>query len=211
MATTYQRFSLVLLTTALLVACSERVDVEVKARIDGQPATQAKVTVDREELGVTDAQGVFSKQIRKKAGAEIEVTVSKEMPGYRIDPWKTTFLVKLPKEGQTDKYRVEADLKAMRYVTLRVSEKGVPLSAAKVTVGGKEAGLTDAKGELVYLYQAQPARGAELTSPRPATAPIARYVNSIRARSSKSRSTARRWWRSRRSPTSTAARAVCRA
>ena len=162
MATTHQRFSLVLLTTALLVACSERVDLEVKARIDGQPAAQAKVTVDREELGVTDAQGVFSKQIRKKAGAEIEVTVIKEAPVYRIDPWKTTFLVKLPKEGQTDKYRVEADLKAMRYVTLRVSEKGAPLPAAKVTVGGKEAGVTDAKGEFVYLYRAQPAKGAEL-------------------------------------------------
>ena len=162
MATTHQRFSLVLLTTALLVACSERVDLEVKARIDGQPAAQAKVTVDREELGVTDAQGVFSKQIRKKAGAEIEVMVIKEAPGYRIDPWKTTFLVKLPKEGQTDKYRVEADLKAMRYVTLRVSEKGAPLPAAKVTVGGKEAGVTDAKGEFVYLYRAQPAKGAEL-------------------------------------------------
>ena len=161
MATTYQRFSLVLLTTALLAACSERVDVEVKARIDGQPATQAKVIVDREELGVTDAQGVFARQLRKKAGSEVEVTVSKEAPGYRIEPWKTTFLVKLPKEGQANAYRLEADLKAMRYVTLRVTEKGAVLPEAKVTVGGKEAGITDAKGEFVYLYQTQPAKGAE--------------------------------------------------
>jgi hypothetical protein len=83
------------------------------------------------------------------------------MPGYRIDPWKSTFLVKLPKEGQTDTYRFEADLKAMRYVTLRVSEKGTPLPEAKVTVGGKEAGVTDAKGEFVYLYRTQPAKGVE--------------------------------------------------
>src|SRR6266404_1153169 len=162
MATTQLRSLSILRVSALLGACGQRLDVEVKARIDGQPAAQAKVTLDREEVGVTDAQGVFAKQIRKKAGSEVEVTVSKEAPGYRIEPWKTTFLVKLPKGDQTDTYRVDADLKAMRYITLRVSEKGTPLPEAKVTVGGKEAGVTDAKGELVYLYQAQPAKGAEV-------------------------------------------------
>ncbi len=161
MATTHLRSLSILLVTALLGACSQRLDIEVKARIDGQPAAQAKVTVDREEVGVTDAQGVFAKQISKKAGSEIDVMVSKEMPGYRIEPWKTTFLVKLPKEGRTDTYRFDADLKAMRYVTLRVSEKGTPLAEAKVLVGGKEEGVTDAKGEFVYLYRTQPARGAE--------------------------------------------------
>jgi tetratricopeptide (TPR) repeat protein len=162
MATTHARFLPILLATALLGACGQRLDVEVKARIDGQPAAQAKVALDREEVGVTDAQGVFAKQIRKKAGSEVEVTVSKEAPGYRIEPWKTTFLVKLPKGDQIDTYRVDADLKAMRFVTLRVSEKGTPLPEAKVTVGGKEAGVTDAKGELVYLYRTQPAKGAEV-------------------------------------------------
>src|SRR2546426_762479 len=161
MAATHMRFLSVLLAAVRLAACGERLDIEVKARLDGQPAAQAKVVVDREELGVTDAQGVLAKQIRKKAGAEIELTVSKEMPGYRIEPWKSTFLVKLPKEGQTNTYRFEADLKAMRYVTLRVTEKGAPLPEAKVTVGGKEAGVTDAKGEFVSLYRTQPAKGVE--------------------------------------------------
>src|SRR5258708_15640997 len=50
----------------------------------------------------------------------------------------------------------------MGYGRVHVSEKGTPLPEAKVTVGGKEAGVTDAKGELVYLYQAQPAKGAEV-------------------------------------------------
>ncbi len=162
MATTQLRFLSILLVTALLGACGQRLDVEVKARIDGQPAAQAKVVLDREEVGVTDAQGVFAQRLRRKAGSEVEVTVSKEAPGYRIEPWKTTFLVKLPKGDQIDTYRVDADLKAMRYVTLHVSEKGTPLPEAKVTVGGKEAGVTDAKGELVYLYQTQPAKGAEV-------------------------------------------------
>ncbi|HKB61679.1 MAG TPA: PEGA domain-containing protein [Burkholderiales bacterium] len=162
MATTQLRFLSILLVTALLGACGQRLDVEVKARIDGQPAAQAKVVLDREEVGVTDAQGVFAQRLRRKAGSEVEVTVSKEAPGYRIEPWKTTFLVKLPKGDQIDTYRVDADLKAMRYVTLHVSEKGTPVPEAKVTVGGKEAGVTDAKGELVYLYQTQPAKGAEV-------------------------------------------------
>ena len=162
MATTHLRF-LPILLVALLGGCGQRLDIEVKARIDGQPAAQAKVTVDREELGVTDAQGVFKQQLRKKAGSEVEVTVIKEAPGYRIDPWKATFLVKLPKGDQIDTYRVEADLKAMRYVTLRVSEKGTPLPEAKVTVGGKEEGVTDAKGEFVYSYRTQPVNGAELS------------------------------------------------
>src|SRR5256885_17166671 len=92
MNATNLRFLSVLLAAVLLGACSERLDLEVKARIDGQPAAQATVVVDREQLGVTDAQGVFAKQIRRKAGAEIDVTGSKEMPGYRIEPWKSTVL-----------------------------------------------------------------------------------------------------------------------
>src|SRR5436309_854388 len=162
MATTHVRFLPVLLATALLGACGERLDVEVKATIDGQPAAQAKVTVDREELGVTDARGLFTQRVRKKAGTEVEVTVSKEAPGYRIEPWKTAFLVKLPKGDQIVAYRVDADLKATRYVTVRVSEGSTPVPEAKVTVGGKEEGVTDAKGEFVYSYRTQPAKGAEI-------------------------------------------------
>ncbi len=162
MATASLRFLSVLIAAVLLGACGERIDIEVKARIDGQPAGQAKVVVDREEIGVTDDKGVLARQIKKKAGAEIDVTVSKDAPGYRVEPWKTTFLVKLPKDGQTNAYRFEADLKAMRYVTLRVNDNGAPVAAAKVTVGGNVAGVTDDKGELVYLYRQQPAKGAEL-------------------------------------------------
>src|SRR5436309_14810197 len=112
MATTYLRFLPILLATALLGACGERLDIEVKASIDGQPAAQAKVTVDREELGVTDSQGVFAKRLRKKAGTEVEVVVRKERPGYRTDPWKTAFPVKLPMADEIVAYRVGADLKA---------------------------------------------------------------------------------------------------
>ena len=182
MATTHPRFLPILLATALLGACGERLDIEVKASIDGQPTAQAKVTVDREELGVTDSQGMFAKRLRKKAGTEVEVVVSKEAPGYRIDPWKTAFLVKLPKGDEIVTYRVEADLKATRYVTVRVSEAGTPVPEAQVTVGGKEEGVTDAKGEFVYSYRTQPPKGAELGVARPVSAPTGRHVSSSRAR-----------------------------
>ena len=158
MGTTHPRILFALLATAFLGACGQRLDIEVKARIDGQPVPQASVVVDHEELGVTDSQGVFAKQLRKKPGAEIELSVRKEMPGYRIEPWKTTFFVKLDQQGA---YRFEANLNATRYVTLRVSDKGVPLADAEVTAGGKKAGVTDAKGELVYQYGQQPPKGTE--------------------------------------------------
>lgn len=151
------RFFIAPLAAALLGACGQPVDLEVRARIDGQPVPQAIVVVDREQLGVTDAQGLFAKQIRKKAGAEVEVTVTKEMPGYRIEPWKTSFLVKLNQPA----YRLEADFSATRYVTLRVTDNGAPLPGAAVTAVGKEAGVTDAKGELVYAYRQQPPKGTE--------------------------------------------------
>ena len=54
----------------------------------------------------------------------------------------------------------------MRFVTLRVNDKGTPLAGAKVSVGGKEAGVTDDKGELVYLYRQSPPKGAELAVAR---------------------------------------------
>src|SRR5207249_10752298 len=135
MNATNLRFLSVPLAAVLLSACGERLDLEVKARIDGQPAAQAK----------------------------IDVTMSKDMHGYRIEPWKSTVLVKLPKDGQAATYRLDADLKAMRYVTFRVSEKDAPVPGAKVTVGGAEAGVTDDKGDIVYVYRQQPAKGAELS------------------------------------------------
>jgi len=171
MTATSLRFLSLPLAAVLLAACGQRLDIEIKARIDGQPASQARVVVDREELGVTDAQGLFAKQLSKKAGAEIGVTVSKEMPGYRIEPWTTSFLVKLPKGDKADTYRFLVDLKAERYVTLRVSEKGAPLPEARLTVGGKEAGVTDAKGEIVYLYRQQPPKGTELAVAKTGYAP----------------------------------------
>ena len=147
-----------------LFSCSgENLELKVKARLDGQPAAQAKVTVDNEEQGLTGTDGIFSKIIKRKPGVEVEVIVSKEMPGYRIQPWKGTFVMKLPKAGTTDVYAFDADLAATRYVTITATEKGAPVADAIVKVAGKEVGKTDAQGVFVYEYKTLPKSGADLT------------------------------------------------
>jgi tetratricopeptide (TPR) repeat protein len=137
--------------------------LEVKAKMDGQPAAQARVTVDGVEEGVTAADGSFAKSLTRKPGAEVEVIVSKDMPGYRIKPWKNAFLMKLPKKGVVDTYAFDAELQATRYVTVVVKEKAAPVADAVVKADGKEVGKTGANGEFVYEYQSLPAAGIDLS------------------------------------------------
>jgi hypothetical protein len=152
----------------LLFACSgEKLEFKVKARMDGQPAAQAKVIVDNEEQGFTGEDGIFSKTLRKKPGVDVEVIVSKEMPGYRIKPWKGTFVMKRPKSGKVDTYELDANLVATRYVTITALEKGAPVADASVKAAGKEMGKTDAQGVFVYEYKTLPKSGVELTVTKP--------------------------------------------
>src|SRR5574341_843761 len=155
--------TLIVAGSSLLFACAgEKLDLNVRVRMDGQPAAQARVTVDNKEEGVTGADGSFSKTIRKKPGAEVDVVVTREMPGYRIKPWKSTFLVKLPKSGTPDLYEFEADLVAMRYVTVVATEQGAPVQDAVVKIGEKVAGKTDAHGECVVEFDSRDRPGARI-------------------------------------------------
>jgi len=159
------RYGIAAAAALLLAACSsQQVQLEIKARMDGQPAPGASVLVDGKPFGVTDSAGVVAKPITRNAGAEVEVLVSRELAGHRIAPWKTTFLVKLGKDGKIiDRYTLEADLRATRYFTLAVSEGGTPVVDATVKLNDKELGKTDAKGELVHEYATLPANGVALT------------------------------------------------
>jgi hypothetical protein len=162
------RTVLAMFAASLLFACSgEKLELEVKARMDSHPAAQAKVTVDNEVQGFTDANGFFSKTLRRKPGVDVVVIVSKEMPGYRIEPWRGTFVMKLPKSGVVDTYAFDADLAARRYVTITATEKGVPVPDAVVKATGKEVGKTDAQGVFVYEYKTSPKSGANLTVTKP--------------------------------------------
>ena len=155
---------LMMFVASLLFACmGEKLELQVKARMHGQPAPEAKVSVDNEVQGLTNAEGIFSKVIKKKPGVEVEVIVSKEMPGYRIKPWKTTFVMKLPKSGKVDTYAFDVDLDATGYVTITATEKGTPVADAIIKATGKEIGRTDAQGVFVYEYKTLPKSGADLT------------------------------------------------
>ena len=155
--------ALIVCASMMLFGCAgENLELQVKARMDGQPAAQVRITVDGKEAGFTDANGVFTKIIKKKPGADVEVVAAKELPGYRIKPWKGTFLMKLPKSGTVDKYSFDADLAATRYITVVVTEKGVPIKDASVAASGKEQGKTDEKGEFVYEYKELPKAGADI-------------------------------------------------
>src|SRR5512136_551414 len=115
----------------------EKMGLEVKAKIDGQPVAQARVAVDGVEEGLTGSDGSFVKVLTRKPGAEVSVVVTKEMPGYRISPWKTAFLMKLPKNDGMDRYVFDADLPATRYVTIVATEKGAPVADAAIKAAGK--------------------------------------------------------------------------
>ncbi len=156
---------LVMAAASLLFACGgEKLELKVTARLDGQPVASAKVTVDNEEQGQTGPEGTFTKTIRKKPGADVEAVVAaKEQPGFRIKPWKGTFLMKLPKSGVTDTYSLTAELEATRFITIKATEKGAPVQDAVVKVAGTEAGKTDAQGLFVYEYKDQPKTGLDLS------------------------------------------------
>jgi hypothetical protein len=147
------RSILLLLAFLVLAGCGEKLELKIKATIEGKPATRAKVSVDGEEQGFTDTNGVFSKVIRKKPGADVEIIVSTDIPGYRVTPWKNNFVMKLPKSGAPDTYSFNADFTASRYVTIVASDQGAPVAEAVVTAAGKDMGHTNEKGEFVYEYK----------------------------------------------------------
>lgn len=153
----------------LLHGCAEeKMDLEVRARLDGKPAAKAVVTIDGKQEGVTGEDGGFGKILAKKPGAEVQIVITKDAPGYRFKPWQTTVLMRLPKKkGAVEKYKVEADLTANRYVTIAAREKGAAVADAVVRSGGKEIGKTDAQGEFVFEYQELPASGADLSVSKP--------------------------------------------
>ncbi len=161
--------ALVLVVSILFFGCAgeKKLELKVKARLDGQPAGAARVMVDGEEQGQTDAGGNFSKILLKKPGTEIAVVVSKDVPGYHTTPWKATFVMKLPKGQAAEVYAFDADIPAVKYVTVVATEKGTPVQDAKVMAGGKDAGTTNAQGVFEYEYTALPQGGLDIAVSKP--------------------------------------------
>ncbi|UCH20838.1 MAG: PEGA domain-containing protein [Deltaproteobacteria bacterium] len=160
------RLGIIILSLLVLFACEagKKADlyVEVKATLDGKPAPQAEVLVDGVAVGVTDSSGHFSQKLQKQPGAEVEVAVHKEASGYRIEPWKDSFVTKLPKAGAVHTYAFKADLQATKYFTIFVADSGQPLGGASIRINGKLNAKTDENGEYVYEYKAVAKRSLRL-------------------------------------------------
>src|SRR5258708_919061 len=163
MATTQLRFLSILLVTALLGACGQRLDVEVKARIDGQPAAQAKVVLDREE-GVTEAKGelVYLYQTQPAKGAEVDVAKT----GYSTYRATRQFEPGQVIEVALNRQTVVA-IKALTDEYGRTS--GVP--GLSVSIDGKTVGKTDAQGSYTYDYRGEPGKKAVIALSAPGYVP----------------------------------------
>jgi tetratricopeptide (TPR) repeat protein len=147
----------------LLLACegSKTVDLELElaVNLDGKPAPAAKVFVDGSEVGATDDSGHFLMKLSKLPGAEVQVAVEKEANGYRVDPWKDSFVTKLTQPGVIERYEFEPNLKATRFFTLAVTAEGEPLEGAAVKIQGDRVPESAQIGEFEYAYQRAPGKG----------------------------------------------------
>ncbi len=161
------RLVLILLSLILIFACKGgnqvELEVEVKVTLDSKPGDQAKILIDGTELGLTDGNGYFSKRIKKQPGSEVQVAVRKDIPGHRIEPWKGTFVVKLPKDGAIDTYPIKAELNSTQYFTVVVIEEGGnSVGSAKISIQGKLKGETNESGEYVFDSKRIPSKGIKL-------------------------------------------------
>ena len=157
---------LVVFSSILIFACEAgrqaEIDVEVNVTLDGKPVAQAKVLLDGIESGATDSNGYFSKRISRQPGAEVLLAVQKEARGYQIEPWKDSFVVKLPKEGAVERYPFMVAFKATKLITVSVTENGEPLEGASIRIQDKVNVKTDEDGEYVYNYQVLPKKGLKV-------------------------------------------------
>ncbi len=157
---------LVLFSSILIFSCGTGrqadLEVEVNVALDGKPAPQAKVLLDGVELGATDSNGHFLRRIQRHPGAEVLLAVQKEAPGYHIEPWKGSFVVKLPKDRVVERYPFNVDLKATKYFTLIVTHDGEPLPGASIHIQGKTSVKADEDGQYIHNYQDLPKKGLKL-------------------------------------------------
>lgn len=154
---------LIFIASAVLFSCAgKELELEIKAFLDGKPAAGAGVVVDEVEVGATDEEGRLSVIIKRKPDTEVRVSVFKEAGGYKIEPWESSFVVKAPEKGVVDKYPLEVKFKATKYITIAVTEKGVPVEGASISINGKKVTDTDATGEFVYEYTSVPKNGLKI-------------------------------------------------
>ena len=163
------KITIILLASVLLLACNatQQVDLEVEMTVtlDGKPASQARILLDGNEIGFTDADGHFLKGIRKLPGEEVQLSVYKDTDGYRITPWEDSFVTKLQKNGAVETYSFKVALEATKYFTVIVTDdgEGELLEGADIQFAGKAVGKTNVSGEYVHEYTRMPKKGLKLS------------------------------------------------
>ena len=163
MLTTAIRVSTALFLSLALLACGDktsRMDMEVNVTLNGKLVPHARIMMDGKPLGETGVNGQFNTSMNHQPGKQVKLQASAEVAGFEIEPWKSEFTVKLPKEGEILKYVFDVELKAAPYVVIVVQEKGVPIPGATVSVNKKEAGKTDESGNYIYKYQSDSKQAA---------------------------------------------------
>ncbi|MFZ3089842.1 MAG: PEGA domain-containing protein [Nitrospirota bacterium] len=141
----------------LAVACSKgnkiELAIEAMSASDGMSLSQAKIILDNKEEGETDSSGKFNGQIIRKPGTEVELVIKKDAKGYRYEPWKKAFIIRLPKDSAAvDKYEFIAELSGGKYITITAKEKDSPISSAQIMIDKKKAGVTNDKGIYEHTY-----------------------------------------------------------
>jgi hypothetical protein len=151
------------LASVVLFSCAGETEIQldVSVKLDGKPVDQARVTVDGVKEGLTGQDGSLSMRIKRKPGTEVSLSVEKQAPGYRIEPWKESFVVKEPGEG-VDKYSFDVSLNATKFLTIVAKEKQGPVEGAVIKVKGKEVGRTDSDGSYEYVFTTLPKKGLNI-------------------------------------------------
>lgn len=137
----------------LINGCSVELSVDMTAELDGKPVSQAKVLLDGVEAGVTDDQGHFVTKVKRKPDVQFEMSVVKEVPGYRIEPWKESMVVKKESDGGKTNLVYQIKLESNPFVALMVSENKAPVAEASVFADGKKLGKTDEAGKFFYEFK----------------------------------------------------------
>jgi len=139
------------------------VDLVVSVTFDDRPLADADVLVDGVSAGKTDANGLFLGTLAKLPGKQVHVAVKKDGGKVRVSSWEQTFTVKEHKEGAPNE-RELFPVVLQRYVVAAVSQGGTLVAGAKVSVGGKDAGVTGDDGTLQVVVDKWPAAGLHLAA-----------------------------------------------
>ena len=162
------KVTLVIIASMLILACNAMnqvdLEIEIDATLDGKPVAEAAVFLDGSQVGTTDANGQFRQRMKRQPGQEVQLSVQKTAEGYRIDPWKETFVTRLAKNKSVEKYPFAVELKATKFFTVVVidDESGELLEEATIKVSNKTAGTTNVSGEYVHEYSRMPKKGLKL-------------------------------------------------